>query len=53
MEMVYVPEGSFEMGSMTGDDDEQPVRQVYLDAFWIDKFEVTNGQYAQWVNSGD
>ena len=49
MEMVYVPEGSFEMGSTTGYSDEQPVRQVYLDAYWIDKYEVTNAQYAQCV----
>ena len=52
MEMVYVPEGSFEMGSATGDDDEKPVRQVYLDAYWIDKYEVTNGQYKQCVDAG-
>lgn len=52
MEMVYVPEGSFEMGSTTGYDDEKPVRQVYLDAYWIDKFEVTNGQYEKCVKEG-
>ncbi|OQA21226.1 MAG: Serine/threonine-protein kinase StkP [Chloroflexi bacterium ADurb.Bin360] len=52
MEQVYVPEGSFEMGSTTGDEDEKPVRQVYLDAYWIDKFEVTNEQYAQCVAAG-
>ena len=52
MEMVYVPEGSFEMGSMTGEDNEKPVRQVYLDAYWIDKFEVTNGQFEKCVNEG-
>ncbi len=52
MEMVYVPEGSFEMGSTKGYDDEKPVRQVYLDAYWIDKYEVTNGQYKQCVAAG-
>ena len=52
MKMVYVPEGSFEMGSATGDRDEKPVRQVYLDAYWIDKYEVTNGQYKQCVAAG-
>jgi len=51
MEMVYVPEGSFEMGSTTGYDDEKYVRQVFLDAFWIDKFEVTNSQYGQCVDA--
>jgi formylglycine-generating enzyme required for sulfatase activity/serine/threonine protein kinase len=53
MEMVYVPEGSFEMGSITGDEDEKPVRLIYLDTFWIDKYEVTNAQYAQCVAEGD
>ena len=51
MEMVYVPEGNFEMGSKDYDD-ETPVRQVYLDAFWIDKYEVSNGQYAICVAAG-
>ncbi len=50
--MVYVPEGSFEMGNTTGTDEEKPVRQVYLDAYWIDKFEVTNAQYEKCVNEG-
>ena len=52
MEMVYVPEGSFEMGSTTGDEDEMPIHQVYLDAYWIDKYEVTNAQYALCVADG-
>jgi serine/threonine-protein kinase len=52
MEMVYVPAGMFIMGSMDGDSDEQPVHEVYLDAFWIDKYEVTNAQYAQCVAAG-
>jgi len=52
MEMVYVPEGSFEMGSITGDEDEKPVRLIYLDTYWIDKYEMTNVQYAQCVSEG-
>lgn len=49
MEMMYVPAGSFMMGSSTGETDESPVHEVYLDAFWIDKYEVTNAQYQQCV----
>jgi formylglycine-generating enzyme required for sulfatase activity len=45
MVMVYVPAGEFDMGSTDGDDDEQPVHTVSLDAFWIDQTEVTNDQY--------
>ncbi len=52
MEMVYVPAGVFEMGSDDGRSDEKPVRQVYLDEYWIDKYEVSNAQYALCVAAG-
>lgn len=51
MVMVYVPAGEFIMGSDAGFPDEQPVRNVYLDAYWIDQTEVTNAQYAQCVTA--
>ncbi len=53
MEMVYVPAGEFLMGSPDGegDDDEHPQHTVYLDAFWIDKTEVTNAMFAKFVES--
>ena len=50
MVMVYVPKGEFEMGSRTGDSDEQPVHTVVLDGFWIDRTEVTNAQYAHFLS---
>jgi formylglycine-generating enzyme required for sulfatase activity len=50
MVMVYVPPGAFEMGSDEGDDNEQPVHTVRLDAFWIDRTEVTNQQFADFLN---
>lgn len=51
MVMVYVPEGEFTMGSEAGDD-EQPVHQVTLSAFWIDQTEVTNAMYLKCVDAG-
>lgn len=43
--MVLVPAGEFMMGSESGETDERPAHKVYLDAFYIDKFEVTNASY--------
>jgi len=51
MTMVYVPEGIFSMGS-TRKAYEQPVHNVYLDAYWIDRTEVTNAMYAQCEQAG-
>lgn len=50
--LVYVPAGEFTMGSEYGQDDEKPVHTVYLDAFWIDQYEVTNKQYQTCVDAG-
>jgi formylglycine-generating enzyme required for sulfatase activity len=51
MIMVYVPAGVFMMGSNDHQDDEKPAHSVYLDAFWIDQYEVTNGMYAKCVEA--
>ncbi|MFA5859816.1 MAG: SUMF1/EgtB/PvdO family nonheme iron enzyme, partial [Elusimicrobiota bacterium] len=48
--MVLVPAGYFVMGS-TFNAAEQPVHSVYLDTYYIDKYEVTNGQYKQFVDA--
>jgi formylglycine-generating enzyme required for sulfatase activity len=53
--MVLVPEGEFMMGSDEGDegaDHERPVHAVYLDAYYIDVYEVTNGLYRECVQVG-
>ncbi|MBX7254024.1 MAG: SUMF1/EgtB/PvdO family nonheme iron enzyme [Candidatus Promineofilum sp.] len=49
VEQVYVPAGSFMMGSEDGEENERPVHEVTLDAYWIDRTEVTNAQYAACV----
>ena len=54
-EMVYVPAGGFLMGSADGDKDssadEKPQHRVYLDAFWIDKTEVTVAEYRRFCEA--
>jgi formylglycine-generating enzyme required for sulfatase activity len=46
-DFVFVPQGPFRMGDNFGDGDprERPVHVVDLDAFYIAKHEVTNGQW--------
>jgi formylglycine-generating enzyme required for sulfatase activity len=50
MEMVYIPAGTFLMGSEDGEEDEQPIHEVHLDAYWIDRTEVTNAMFAAFLN---
>ncbi len=47
--MVLIPAGEFQMGSNESDD-EKPVHAVYIDDFYIDKYEVTNAQYKIFVD---
>jgi formylglycine-generating enzyme required for sulfatase activity len=49
--MVLVPAGEFIMGSSTGDPDERPVRRVYLDAYLMDKNQMTAGEYAKFLEA--
>ncbi len=51
--MALIPAGEFQMGDAfsEGDPDERPVHTVYLDAFYIDVYEVTNAQYGQFMES--
>jgi formylglycine-generating enzyme required for sulfatase activity len=55
MTLIYVPAGEFLMGSVDSDgeadSDEKPQHKVYLDAFWIDRTEVTNAQYRKCVEA--
>lgn len=50
--MTWVPGGQFWMG--TDDDhmaDTKPWHRVYVDGYWMDKTEVTNEQFAQFVKA--
>ena len=49
--MVLIPAGDFQMGSSDGQDDERPVHTVYVDAFYMDTYQVTNAQYKAFVDA--
>lgn len=51
MEMVFIPNGIFTMGSNNGEENESPEHEIYLDNYWIDKTEVTNAMYYECVKS--
>ena len=53
LNMVHIPGGSFQMGDSFSENspDELPVHKVTLDSFYIGKYEVTNAQYCQYLNS--
>ena len=50
-EMVLISTGQFKMGSQDGAHDEQPVHTVLLNGFYMDRYEVTVGQYRQFINA--
>jgi formylglycine-generating enzyme required for sulfatase activity len=49
--MVVIPGGAFMMGSAEGYENEAPVHEVWLDEYAIDVYEVTNEQYARFLNA--
>ena len=48
-DMVWIPAGRMTMGAVDGAPDEQPMRDVKLSGFWMDRTEVTNAQFARFV----
>ena len=52
-EMVSIPGGTFQMGDLSGDgdDDEKPVHGVTVPAFMMGKYEVTVGQFRRFVEA--
>jgi formylglycine-generating enzyme required for sulfatase activity len=52
VEMVLVPAGEFTMGGEHGEEDEKPIHTVYLDSYYIDKYEVTNTLYRACMAAG-
>ncbi len=59
--MVWIPGGEFSMGAQDptgtpggGPDpmrDARPIHRVYVDGFWMDATEVTNEEFAQFVQA--
>jgi formylglycine-generating enzyme len=43
--MVWIPGGTFRMGSEKHYPEERPVHRVTVDGFWMDKFPVTNARF--------
>lgn len=51
--MVWIPGGTFMMGSFSGQPNEQPVHRVKLDGFYMDQTEVTNAEFRKFVEATD
>jgi len=49
--MVFIPGGTFRMGSDKHYPEEAPVHRVRVDGFWIDPTPVTNRQFRQFVEA--
>jgi formylglycine-generating enzyme required for sulfatase activity len=49
--MVSIPGGTFKMGSERHQPEERVVHTVRVDGFWIDRHEVTNAQFRQFVDA--
>ena len=51
VDMVVIPAGTFIRGSGAGEGrlDEQPKRKIYLNGFAIDKYEVSNARYREFL----
>lgn len=59
--MVWIPGGEFSMGAQDSPDmkevgmqatrDSRPIHRVYVDAFWMDKNDVTNEEFARFVQA--
>jgi len=50
-DMIRIPAGDFIRGTNSGGFDEQPEARIHVDAFFIDRYEVTNGHYLAFVSA--
>ena len=49
--MIFVPGGTFRMGSDKHYPEEAPVHRVSIRGFWIDRFPVTNADFKRFVDA--
>ena len=49
--MVFIPGGTFRMGSDRHYPEEAPAHRVSVDGFWIDRTPVTNRQFKEFVKA--
>jgi formylglycine-generating enzyme len=49
--MIWIPGGTFRMGSDRHYPEEAPVHRVTVDGFWMDRYPVTNGQFREFVRA--
>ena len=48
-DMVWIPGGTFQMGSDDHYPEERPVHRVTVDGFWMDRYPVTNERFRRFV----
>ena len=48
--MIKIPAGLFIMGSIDKQADERPMQKVYLNEYFIDRYEVSSQQYSEFLN---
>lgn len=50
-DMIWIPGGTFRMGSEDFYPEESPVHEVSVDGFWMDRHAITNEQFARFVEA--
>jgi formylglycine-generating enzyme len=50
-DMLWIPGGTFRMGSEEFYPEESPVHEVSVDGFWMDPYTITNEQFARFVEA--
>ncbi|MBN1252492.1 MAG: SUMF1/EgtB/PvdO family nonheme iron enzyme [Bacteroidales bacterium] len=49
--LIFIKGGKFKIGDINGEEDEKPVHKVKVYDFYISKYEITNYEFAEFLNS--